>query len=324
MTFRTPFHLCGGKVLDKDYCPVRLHPKRFRLSSDRKEMENFLAEAQKENIDLIHVEFTEGLLTLPDGSLKEGPALELLDDFMEKSFQKGFYLVFTPVTERLRTPDGWSENAIREDEPIFAERYLDALFRHVNKHSGKRFCEYENLAGIEFVLALETFTPKRLYAYIHHLGCFVQHFFFDQIPELVFLDRGEIPEELQKVIEGFTQLQKVHWFPDPAKFRIPPKLPGLPESAIKAYARESGSPSFLPCPVAAAASKCLGNADPRANGGAEGFVTLESAVSTEFLIEFPCEVKSAKFRPSMRENVPVEIAGKSVRFTLPNSRYGVL
>ncbi|MBP5181810.1 MAG: hypothetical protein J6331_02155, partial [Lentisphaeria bacterium] len=79
-----------------------------------------------------------------------------------------------------------------------------------------------------------------------------------------------------------------------------------------------------PCPVAAAASKCLGNADPRANGGAEGFVTLESAVSTEFLIEFPCEAKSAKFRPSMRENVPVEIAGKSVRFTLPKSRYGVL
>ncbi|MBO4304116.1 MAG: hypothetical protein J6A21_05980 [Lentisphaeria bacterium] len=194
----------------------------------------------------------------------------------------------------------------------------------MNFRSGKRFFEYENLAGIEYVLALETFTPKRLWGYIHHLGCFVRHYFLDQIPELVFLDRGEIPEELKKVIDGFTQLQKVHWFPDPEKFRIPPKLPGIPQGVMTAYVRESGSPSFLPCPVAAAASKSPGSADPRANGGAEGFVTLESAVSADFLIDFPCEVKSAKFRPSLRENVPVEIAGKSVSFTLPGSRYGVL
>ena len=324
MNFKTPFHICGGKVLDCDYQAVELHPKRFHLTADRQAAVRFLDEAGGKGINLVHAEFTEALLTEPNGALKAGPALDLLDDFMEECFQRGLYLVFTPVTEKIRIPDGRSEHAIRDDEPIFAERYFDALFRHVNRKSGKRFFEYENIVGIEFILALETFTEKRLWAYIHHLGCFVQHFFLDQILELIFLDRGPVPEELKSTVTGYTQLQCVDWFPNPEKIRIPAKIEGIPSAAFKIWTKGSGSPSWLPCPAAAAASKSLGNADPRANGGAEGFVTLESDVSMDFLLEFPCEVKSAKFRPSLREQVPAEICGKSIRFTLPKSRYGVL
>ena len=324
MNFNTPFHICGGKVLDCDYKPFEVHPKRFHLTADRQAAVRFLAESVKTGINLVHVEFTEALLTERNGALKEGPALDLLDDFMEECFQRGLYLVFTPVTEKIRIPDGRSEHAIRDDEPIFAERYFDALFRHVNRRSGKRFFEYENIVGIEFIMALETFTEKRLWAYIHHLGCFVQHFFLDQILELIFSDRGPVPEELKKTIACYTQLQCADWFPDPAKIRIPAKIEGIPSAAFKVWSKASGSPSWLSCPAAAAASKSLYDNNTRANGGAEGFITLESDVSIDFLAEFPCEVKAAKFRPSLREQVPVEISGKSVRFTLPKSRYGVL
>ena len=324
MTFQTPFRICRGRLVDRGYRPVEVHPRRFRLADDRQAAETFLEEAAAEGIDLIHAEFTESLLTEPNGALKAGPALELLDDFMEECFRRGIYLVFTPVTERIRIPDGRSEHAIRDDEPIFAERYFDALFRHVNRRSGKRFFEYENLAGIEYVLALETFTPQRLNAYIHHLGCFVQHFFVDRILELVFLDRGPIPEELRKTIGCYTQLQCVDWFPDPAKLRIPLRLAGIPRAAFSAWVRAGGAPSQLPCPVGAAASKSLRDDDPRANGGAEGFLTLESDVPTDLLLEFPCAVRSAKFRPSLRESVPVKIEANTVAFSLAHPRYGVL
>ncbi len=324
MKFKTPFHICNGRLLDCDYNDFEIHPRRFRLTDDREAAKAFLEEASNDGCNLVHVEFTETLLTIPNGALKNGPALELLDDFMEECRQRGLYLVFTPVTERIRIPDGLSEHAIREDEPIFAERYFDALFRHPNHLSGKLFCEYENIAGIEFILALETFTANRLFAYIHHLGCFVQHFFMDQILELCSSARDPVPDELQLIIAGFTQIQYADWFPNAERIRIPAKLDGIPPAAFKVFVKSSNSPSFLPCPVAAAASKSLGNADPRANGGAEGFVTLESDESMDFQVLFSCEVKQARFRPSLREAITVKACGNSVRFTLPHSRYGVL
>ena len=324
MNFRTPFHICSGRVVDYEYRPFDIRPKRFHLTADRQAAEAFLKDSVKEGVNLIHAEFTESLLTESNGALKMGSALDLLDDFMEECYQKGLYLVFTPVTERIRIPDGRSEHAIRDDEPIFAERYFDSLFRHVNRRSGKRFFEYENLVGIELILALETFTPKRLGAYIHHLGCFVQHFFMDQILELCFLDRGPVPEELKKTIASFTQIQYADWFPDSEKMRVPSCIEGIPPAVFKAWVKASDSPSFLPCPAMAAASKSLICDDPRANGGAEGFLTMESSVSADFLLEFPCTVRKARFRPSLREKTPVEISGNSVHFSLSKARYGVL
>lgn len=324
MSFATPFHVTNGILLDKHYKPFPLRAKRFHLTDDRNSAEKFFSDCRKEKCNLIHLELTESLLTESDGSLKNGVALDSLDDFMEWCYQAKIYLVFTPVTEKIKIPDGKSEHAIREDEPIFAERFFDSLFRHVNKNSGKMFFEYENLAGIEFLLALESFTVTRLNTYIHHIGCFVQHFFMNQLMELIFLDRGEIPEELKSTITAYPQLTAVDWFPSPEKIRIPAEIPGIPESAVRAFVRENGSPSFLPCPVATCASKALGTHEIFGNGGQEGFITLESDVSMEFCLDFPCPVKTAKFRPSLRNSISAECSGNCVRFTLPESRYGVL
>ncbi|MBP5640382.1 MAG: hypothetical protein J6X55_12940, partial [Victivallales bacterium] len=118
--FRTPFHIGGGRVLDRDYRPIALHPKRFHLTDNPEAAQAFLRECASEGVNLIHAEFTEALLTESNGALKNGPALELLDDFMEECFQLGMYLVFTPITEKIKIPDGRSEHAIRDDEPIFA------------------------------------------------------------------------------------------------------------------------------------------------------------------------------------------------------------
>lgn len=324
MSFATPFHISNGILLDKDYKPFLLHPKRFHLTDDRNSAELFLVSCKKEKINLIHLELTESLLAENNGALKNGASLELLDDVMEYCYQSGIHLVITPITERLRIPDGKAEHAIRVDEPIFAERFFDSLFRHVNKNSGKMFFEYENLAGIEFLLALESFTVTRLNTYIHHIGCFVQHFFMNQLLELIFLDRGEIPEELKSTINAYPQLTVVDWFPSPEKMRIPAEIPGIPESAVRAFVRETGSPSYLPCPVAACASKALGTHEIFGNGGQEGFVTLESNSAADFQLIFPVPVKTAKYRPSLRNGIPVEINGNTVKFTLDGKRYGIL
>lgn len=324
MKFKTPFHICGSMLLDSEYKPFAIRPKRFRLTDDRAAVQQFLQQSKAEKINLIHVEFTEALLTENNGALKDGPALELLDYFMEQCYTQGFYLAITPITEKIKIPDGRSEHAIRDDEPIFAERYFDALFRHVNRFSRRKFFEYENLVAIETILALETFTAKRLWAYLHHMGCFVQHFFLNRLLDVYFLDRGPIPPELEETLKHYTQIQPVNWFPDPEKIRINSRLAGIPASAFSAWVRDSGSSSFLPCAVADAASKSLYRDLPHGNGGAEGFITLESAGSTDFRLEFPCTVASAVFRPSMREKVPVEIQGRAVTFTLPKPRYGVV
>ena len=142
------------------------------MTDNRNEAETFLKECDREQINLIHLEMTEALLTEADGSLKPGAALDLLDDFMETCHAREIYLVFTPIIEKIKTPDGKSGNAIRVDEPMFAEKYFDCLFRHKNRNSGRMFFEYENLAGIEFLLAWEYFTNVRLNTYIHHLGCY--------------------------------------------------------------------------------------------------------------------------------------------------------
>ena len=324
MKFSTPFHIVNGILHDRNYNYFPLRPARFRMSDDREAAETFLTRCKTEKINLINLELTESLLTESDGSLKKGPALALLDDFLEECYQNEIYLVFTPITERIKTPDGRSENAIREDEPIFAERYFDSLFRHVNKNSGKLFFEYENLAGIDFLPVLDCFTVTRLNTYIHHLGCFVQHFFMNQLLQLYFLDHGAIPEELQSTIEAYPQLETVNWFPNPERIKIPTEIPGIPESAVKAFVREPGTSSYLPCPVAACASKALCCKNVFGNGGQEGFITLESDCPMEFQLYFPSKVKTAKYRPSLRKKTQVEIKDNCVKFTLRENSYGVL
>ena len=325
MQFCTPFHIHNGIIVDCNYKELSLTPARFRLSDDREKAENFLLQCEKNKVNLIHLEFTESLLTEANGALKEGEALSLLDDVMEECFRKGFYLIFTPITEKIRIPDGWSENAIREDEPIYGERYFDALFRHVNPNSGKMFFEYENLAGIEWILDLETFTAQRLYAYLHHMGCFVQHFFMDHLLEVYMTDRGVVPEELRPVLKGFTQLQMLHLFPEKTAVRIPAGLPGIPQAkGVRVLVREKNSPNFLSCPLGSVASKSLYDDNAHANGGLEGFVTLEADCAMEFHMQFPCEVRCAKFRPSLKQEIPLQIRNNTVRFTLEKSLYGVL
>ncbi|MBE6404642.1 MAG: hypothetical protein E7040_01310 [Lentisphaerae bacterium] len=324
MRFAAPFHIVNGILHDRDYKPFPLKPSCFRLTDDREAAETFLAGCKTDRVNMIRLELTEALLTEPDGNLKQGAALDLFDDFVEECCKNEIYLVFTPITEKIKTPDGKTENAIREDEPIFAERYFDALFRHVNRNSQKMFFEYENLAGIDFLPALDCFTVTRLNTYIHHLGCFIQHFFMNQLLELYFLDHGAIPGELASTIEAYPQLSVVNWFPNPEKVRIPAEIPGIPESAVKAYVREAGMPTYLDCPAAACASKALGCKNVFGNGGQEGFITLEADCPMEFQLRFPCEVKTAKYRPSLRKKTDVEIRKDRVYFTLPESCYGVL
>ena len=61
MQFSTPFHIHNGILLDCNYNQLKLSPAQFRLTDDRTEAEKFLARCEKEQVNLIRLEFTESL-----------------------------------------------------------------------------------------------------------------------------------------------------------------------------------------------------------------------------------------------------------------------
>ena len=202
--FKTPLKFCNGSLFDCEGALFPISPRRAALPAEPAPVIPLLEKCVSDNINMLCLEIDESLITLENGVLREdSPALAALDLLLEESWQRGIYLAITPITRRIRIPDGRSENAIRDDEPIFAERYYDQLFRHVNPHSGRKFYKYENLAAIEPVLALETFSVKRLWAYIHHIRAFVQHFFLNRLLEVYFTDRGPVSEDLRSCLLDF-------------------------------------------------------------------------------------------------------------------------
>jgi hypothetical protein len=325
MKFKTPLKFCNGRLFDCEGAVFPISPRRAPLPAEPASIIPLLESCVADNINMLCLEIDESLITLENGVLREdSPALAALDLLLEESWQRGIYLTITPITRRIRIPDGRSENAIRDDEPIFAERYYDQLFRRVNPHGGRKFYKYENLAAIEPVLALETFSVKRLWAYIHHMRAFVQHFFLNRLLEIYFTDRGPVPEDLRSCLLDFGFILPVNWFPHGDNLRFNAEIGGIRPAMFQAYVKESSESMFLPCASNECASQSRYFHNPRDNGGGEGFVTMEADVPIDLMLVFPCEVKSAVFRPSLREKTEVKRAGNTTVLTLQKPCYGAL
>ena len=52
MQFSTPFHIHDGIILDCNYKELTLHPARFLLAGDREKAQTFLAQCQKNQVNL--------------------------------------------------------------------------------------------------------------------------------------------------------------------------------------------------------------------------------------------------------------------------------
>ena len=323
MHFKTPFKICNGMLMDSEWKIFPIRPVRITLPETRESCLAFFQDCK--DVNYIHLELDESLFTQENGALREDAAvLDALDFFMEESFHRGCYLGFTPITRRIRIPDGRSEHAIRDDEPIFAERFLDSLFRHINPLSGKKFYEYENLAAIEPIIALDSFTGKRLWTYLIHIRAFIEHFFLNRLLNIYLTDRGNVQEEHKDILLDYGQIIPLALFPEQNTYRIPPEMPGIRKAMFQVYAKKHGEVLFLPCAAAEAASQSAYFHVVHANGGAEGWFSVEADVPVDFRIVFPAAVKDAIYRPSMREKVPLHVMENTVSFTLNRPRYGVL
>ena len=100
-----------------------------------------------------------------------------------------------------------------------------------------------------------------------------------------------------------------------------PAVAGIPEGRFAAMIRPAAGGGWRKLFVGEAASQEEG---PHRNGGAEGFVWFAGDEAAELEFRFPAAVKTARFRPSLRQTVPVTLSGDTVRLTLQPSRYGVL
>lgn len=100
-----------------------------------------------------------------------------------------------------------------------------------------------------------------------------------------------------------------------------PAVAGIPEGRFAAMIRPAAGGGWRKLFVGEAASQEEG---PHRNGGAEGFVWFAGDEAAELEFRFPAAVKTARFRPSLRQTVPVTVSGNMLRLTLQPSRYGVL
>ena len=92
-----------------------------------------------------------------------------------------------------------------------------------------------------------------------------------------------------------------------------PAVAGIPEGRFAAMIRPAAGGGWRKLFVGEAASQEEG---PHRNGGAEGFVWFAGDEAAELEFHFPAAVKTARFRPSLRQTVPVTLSGDTVRLTL--------
>jgi len=321
MEFLTPFGLFNGNFRDRHFHEFRLSPLVTPLPDSLEEAETLVNRCRENQINYLHLELDENKLTLEKGALAGNQALAPLDLILERTHDAKIYLGLTPITSWCRERDGRSEHSIREDEPIRAERYLEGLFTHINQFSGRMFCDHENIAAIEYIIGLETFDKTRLRTWIHHLRAFVEIHFGNRLVNLYLSHRGAIPEELRSTYLEYGKFNPVALIPEPDKLCFLQKLPGLPRALFTGYVRENGTRLWHEMAISEATSQ---HEDPHRNGGAEGWCGIESAVPVDFRFKFSVPVKEAKFRPSLRNPVTLQVGANLVEFTLEKKRYGVL
>ncbi len=319
MNYATPFSVKNGIFHDRYFMPLQFRSRDITLSladgQDTIDMSHLLLDG----INMIRLILDDNALTDEDGNFYGNALLYALDKIFEDAYQAGIYITLIPVTTR---------KAAAFDADVFTrqQRYFGNLFTRKNQLSGKRMHEYENLAAMEILIDREGFSDNEFDLYCGRvmMEVFIEHSFSHRVVKFYSLERGEPNEAHRKSMnKHHIKIVNADTFAsrDNKDLQYESFVSGIPASVINAGIRRPGEKAWGPLAVNDAMSIVE---YPHANGGGEGWLTYAADSAIELRLEFPASVQSAVFRPSLKENLPVNIDGNTIEILIPSARYGTM
>ncbi len=316
MNYATPLIVRDGRFYDRFFNPLSFNTEDVHIpSAGDLDLNRFV----RSGINMIRLFLDDVALTDASGRLTNNDALEAMDNVLEQACQMGIYVTLLPVT---------TGKASCLDAALFTrqQRYFSELFTRRSALSGRRLYEYENIAAIEILFDLTSFEDPHFELYCGRvmMEVFIDHYFNQRVRKIYSLANGEPTDsQLASMERHHIQLVKADVFEKNVRrdLQFDPIMPGIPESVVRGYIRHKGDTAWSSVAVSDAMSI---TEHPHANGGAEGWLTYAADVPIELRLEFPYEVKTATFRPSMQDPIEAIVHGASVELTLPSARYGAL
>ncbi len=315
MNFTTPFSVRNGMFYDRHFMPLQFSGETFTCPGDKFDVFRLI----RQGVNMLCLHLDDEVLADIDGIFIDD-AFEEFDEIIETTYQAGIYITLLPFTKEI---------AKRLNAALFTrqQRYLSTLFTRRNSISGKRLYEYENIAAIEMLFDLTDFGNQHLDLYCGRgmMEVFIEHYFNHRAVKICTLESGSVTDEQRMIMEKHhIKFINANVFSKKDNNRLKSEIhmPGIPDSVIRGGIRQNNSTcGWLPVGIADAMSIIE---HPHANGGAEGWLTYAADVPIDLRLEFPVLVKKAKFRPSMLEELEVNISGNLVELTIPSARYGSL
>ena len=308
-----PFRFYNGILCSGDYKPFYLVPTDYLLPDSEETLCADLEKLEKDGFNHIELRLDEDRISDADGHLVHEKGLRLLDLFLTETETRGFTVGIDPhlrwelktdITEWRYYPN------LRIRYTARFETYVLELLRRKNTVSGKTFAEMPHIAIWELYPC--NFGEMNDIE-ISGWGTFVYPYLKHELRRPVLMIRNCETDRRERV--NCIQLQLSA---DPTKLRFNSVLP-LPRADFTAQIREHYKTFYHTVATVFADSD---NAYAHANGGCEGWISFDTACETDIRLNFPFPVGDAKYRPSMREFIPVGIQGNSVEFTLKKPRYG--
>ena len=314
MKYIRPLNVRNGCFYTPENKPLIFRGVDLALADEKRTGEK-IREFRNAGIELIRLSIDETKYTDENGHATD---LSELDFAMETAWKNGLYVLLVPVTKSNLKP--FSPAGIS-----YQQNWMSELHTHENRYSGKILTEYENLAAYEIVFGQECFTDDQYNLYLTRvmLQVYMEHHFAGLSPRVFCTDR-EMPskERLIMMQASGMELLDAEMFQNKG-FRIEYEhvIPGIADSVISGLIREPGESAWHKIAVGNMTSRLV---EPHRNGGAEGFLTYASDSPVEIELTFPVPVRTAKYRPSLRDPISVTVCGNSVRLMLPSPRYGML
>lgn len=312
----TPFRVVNGLLCGGDYTPLHLIPADYILPDSEETLRTDLEKFEKDGFNHIELRLDEDRIADSDGHLAKAEGLHLLDLFFAETEMRGFTVGIDPhlrwelksgITDWRYLPD------LRIRYTAKFETYTLELVRRKNTVNGKTFAEMPHIAIWELY-------PRDTKGMSEIETCgwalFVYPYLKHDLHRPILMIRQ--CEELHQ--PGVSLAERLDFTPDPAKLRFNAVLP-LPKAEFTARIREHHKNFFHPVATVFTDSN---SSFPHENGGCEGWLGFDAACETDLRLDFRFPVKDARFRPSMREFVPVAIQGNGVELTLKTPRYGCL
>lgn len=325
--YATPFSVRDGLLRDRSTETVYLNATPYSLPETMAKLELDLGEFKRLDVNFIALRLDENELVNLDGTLKNNQALELFDLFIHKTWEMGFHLSLSMINSwRFGDALGdYFKRPITDYDPLRAELrrfevYFTGVFTHRNTFGDKPLYAYRHLASLEPLSDISYLPAIAFHWFAFLISPFIDHCFGDQILKIYSGDAGQLtPETLEKLRNWKYEL--IQFTPDTEKLRFNAISPALREAVFEADIRQSGAVVWHKLATVATYSKTQ---EPYRNGGGEGFVTFDSTAPVDVAFRFPVPVKSAKFRPSLRNSIDARIDGNRVELTMPAPRYGAL